>query len=601
MIEGPTDSGKTTLIRTALRRLPTGDATYIDHDHFGAQVETRIVVLDDLDISPHERISSLQAAYRTVSKTVPRLLDKSAIVVILIESSWSRRFEAAYRQTFVAFCRMHNPGIAVFAHYMRPYAPKALSGLLGGIGDLSHLDAATQFYPGTVALYRQLIMEEHPSRLSTVHLLSIEHQTWVAKATSASPVNPRAAIMRVLSLRSLNNRADTTSVSDLQTASRGQLTRQSVLEHASGPIVARGHQIGFRTMQHSDVAAARSLIESVTDQELIRLQQPVPVRIAQHASELLMSESPASPTDLVWKIDQLRYTSFQDVGYYACALAWILMSLNGQDTVVAADLSNLDLRGASYHDSSRINKNTQQHVNEILTQLLSENADSLLTQLRAIESSATSCYRGGRSYWQAGRTWAANLPIRTAVENFALSEMLVTNNWRYEDILDVSVTEASTYLLHNADKLVKNALGHRAAPHVEILSDLWDGLNDGCWDQVVQDRREYIDAFAIECDPSGWTVDLSDTCLERARFGSASLRSFNLSGADLTLADLRSCAHVPDSIEASQNWWQAILAPDHRYALSRAENRTAFLEWCGNPPWINPYYTHDWPRPLGEV
>jgi hypothetical protein len=141
------------------------------------------------------------------------------------------------------------------------------------------------------------------------------------------------------------------------------------------------------------------------------------------------------------------------------------------------------------------------------------------------------------------------------------------------------------------------ALKDCVSPTDEYLADIWDGVNDGAWDQIDATSSEFISSLRLQSHARK-TLDIQECKLQRARLGAQDVGSWRLISCDLFLADFRSCRNLEKADLRGSNWWSAILPPPARYYLSRSCDDNRFREWCEAPPWRNPHFAKQWPVPF---
>jgi hypothetical protein len=219
-----------------------------------------------------------------------------------------------------------------------------------------------------------------------------------------------------------------------------------------------------------------------------------------------------------------------------------------------------------------------------------------LSRFRGLERTAAD---GDDRYWSAAYDWALGTPTNQIVgSNDALLELFGSPlpTWRFEDVLDSAVTDATSTLLATHEHAFCEAMG-RVAVLGPAFADLWDGINDGVWRSLLRVRE----ATVWRLPPL--TSDIStyrQVALESADFRGKDVGGVVFDRCQVKLADFRDAANVTRADWRATAWWESILRPSDRYALSRIEQSEAFLKWCENPPWVNPYYSGSWPRPYEE-
>lgn len=515
-----------------------------------------------------------------------------------VESGWGDQFAAAYRMTVAAACRLEVPWVNIVQYHLRSYTVDEIDLLATQYAlPVNSPEELGKVYPGSFAILRELAPIPSIANAGEARPLLIiaQLQRWVSKHVNPQARQNREILLSVLGGYALDQRLPA-SVSDIFVSTSGRITEHDISQNASGPLILKGHQVSFRSRHHADVAAARSLLGKVGSNAVNKVARPVPTRVIDHAVSMVEAEAPPR-NDLKWTLEKLRGREYEEIGYYACALAAIsLKTLRQTDSVRLAELY---LQGPPHDSSNAVLGETQADIRSLLTELMRQGLPGLIARLSRMPKGARSCNSGSRAYWIAARQWAGSLKLRAKLEQRISEELSPAASWRYEDILDVSVTEATTVLLIEFESHIRKVIAGAGSSAEEIFADLWDGFNDGCWDQVIADRSEYIDALVVPEGLGQATVVLRASHLQRARFGNADLSGWSMESCDLHLADLRSCTGVLAANLSNSNWWTAMLAPDDRYALSRIESHDQFMDWCADPPWCNPYYASPWPLPFG--
>jgi hypothetical protein len=215
----------------------------------------------------------------------------------------------------------------------------------------------------------------------------------------------------------------------------------------------------------------------------------------------------------------------------------------------------------------------------------------------AAGSDPASAYCGDETVWKTARQWASSLPLRASAQSAVWACLPQYGAWRYEDVLDVSVTGVTTRFMRDSGLELVGALRCLPSQTEQYLADVWDGINDGAWDQIDASCEGFLDSLRLPAQLRA-EIRAYGCRIQHAHFGKQDMVGWELVNCDLLLADLRSCWNIESADFSGTNWWSAILPPVARYSLSRRCENSRFLAWCDNPPWSNPYYTARWPSPF---
>ena len=341
-----------------------------------------------------------------------------------------------------------------------------------------------------------------------------------------------------------------------------------------------------------DVATAEALEEIIKGRSADEIRTPLRSTVLDALIDL--SEQRTLATQVERRLLSLQGADFASTGYLGAVLATLLTQVSPRPELT---FGGLHLQGPDHHELRTVERSVAEVVEETLISALEENVSELLTMLRRVAHSTVSAYRGGYECWEIVRAWARKLPLRAAVED-VISQLLPRDgSWHYEDILDVSVTQATTRLMANNADAFDAALENHVSPVNEYLADIWDGVNDGAWDQIDAASREFISSLKLKSN-SGKILNIEECKMQRARLGAQDVGRWRLVNCDLFLADFRSCRNLERTDLSGSNWWSAILPPPARYYLSRSCDDIRFREWCEAPPWNNPHFETQWPTPF---
>ena len=378
-------------------------------------------------------------------------------------------------------------------------------------------------------------------------------------------------------------------------SSRETFSTTTLRNQVGGPVRWEEDQLQPNSPSWGDVAAAETLDGIIKSRSVEFIKTPIRSTVLDALIDL--SERTTLATQVERKLHFLQGADFASTGYLGPVLATLFIQVSQRAEITFQQLS---LQGPEHSELRPIGRSVAEVVEDALILSLEQNVTELLMMLRRVARSTVSAYRGGYECWESVRAWARKLPLRAAAED-VVSELLPHDgSWHYEDILDVSVTQATTRLMANNARAFEAALEECASPTEEYLADIWDGVNDGAWDQIDATSSEFVSSLKLQSD-AGKVFDIEGCKLQRARLGAQDVGRWRLVNCDLFLADFRSCRNLEKADLRGSNWWSAILPPPARYHLSRSCDDSRFFEWCDVPPWRNPYFTAQWPSPFGQT
>jgi hypothetical protein len=597
---GPDDTGKSALLRTLASdyRAATRDFRFFDlsvTDYrqliFNPDSVAETLIVDHIDrINDTEPFS---AAFDLLDSVLPaNLASGSLVLIISIGLDWRGAFRDIYRLNPETILQRANPSLVLRHHYIRPYDDAELTVLCHKLG-LDPNDFGDRRLRRSGVLAMASDAKSEPRRLTGASLRDVLVMRWVHAGHDSSARQARKAIWTLMGTRTLRNGVFSIDLAKLYAELHGSFPTGTLSNQIGGPIRWEDDELQAESPSWSDVAAAKVLEGVIKRGTSVAI--PVPMRST--VLDALIDLS--NPTSLAGQVERrlitLQGSSFHTIGYLGAALATVLARVSSGPEVV---LRNLYLQGPDHQQLVAVDSRIVETVQAALFSSLEESVSEVLAMLEHLVPSYTSGYRGGYEPWEAVRAWARSLPLRAAAEN-AISELLPHDGlWHYEDILDVSVTEATTRLMAGNAGAFSAALKSACSDPDEYLADIWDGINDGAWDQIDATSAEFVSSFKLPGTLQN-ILDIEGCQVQRARFGVQDASRWRLVNSDLFLADLRSCRNLESADLTGSNWWSAILPPAARYHLSRSCENEGFLEWCESPPWRNPYFSQSWPLPFG--
>jgi hypothetical protein len=434
-----------------------------------------------------------------------------------------------------------------------------------------------------------------PTRLSGPALREVLAMRWVQAGHSPHQREARKAIWNLMGKRILRDGIFSVELAEAYAEFHGRFTTDTLKDQVGGPVRWEDDQLQPDSPSWGDVAAAKALGGIIKSRSLESIKAPIRSTVLDALIDI--SERDSLATQVERKLHFIEGTDFASTGYLGPVLATLLTQVSQRAEIT---LQQLNLQGPEHHELRPIGASVAEMVEDALISSLELNAAELMEMLRRMAPSAVSAYRGGYECWEAVRAWASRLPLRAAAEDVVSRLLPHDGSWHYEDVLDVSVTQATTRLMANNARALESALSGCPSPAEEYLADIWDGVNDGAWDQIDETSSGFISSWRLHSG-AGKVLDIEGCRLQRARLGIQDADRWRLVNCDLFLADFRSCRNLEKADLSGSNWWSAILPPPARYSLSRSCEDSRFLAWCDNPPWRNPYFTGRWPRPFEKI
>ena len=594
---GPGDTGKSALVRgLALEYRQLGDAVRLVDLSL---VDWRRVLLthDRIDVLFVDHIDRLaepehfRAAFEILDRAIPALLAGGlSRLVLTISMDWRESFRALYRLHPETLLGRAVSAVRVAVHVIRPYTDSELTDLCRTI-QLDPAMFAERSLRRAGVLSPAAAAHDENLRLTGPCLRDVLACRWIAAGSGVCSSETRRAMWDVMGRLTLRDEVYAIRLPDLNAALNRAYGMQTLRAQVGGPLRLEGDQVEWSSPAWADVAGAQALRAVIRDPAMKPVARPVRSSVLQALLEL------ADRHELSHEVDQgmraLRGSEQPARGYLAAALGTLSAHIVSGPAVVFEDVP---LQGPDHSQLRPIDSDVAQVVLDALLDAMSSGVDRLVATLRSEVPGTPSGFTGGYRCWLVAREWASALPLRTFAEG-ALMQVPGDGAWRYEDILDVAVTGATTTFMERNMDAVRPALGRQSTPLAAYLADVWDGVNDGAWDQIDASARDYVGSLYLPAE-MGKTLTAARCSMQRAHFGPQDVRGWRFVECDLLLADFRSCRNVEQADFSGSNWWAAILPPPARYFLSRGCRTPAYLDWCQSPPWRNPYYTAEWPTPF---
>lgn len=597
VICGPDDAGKSTLLRHLApvhRRLGSRvrliDLSLVEWRGLLQQDDTDVALVDHLDRIPER--DQFEAAFVILDRVLPAMFSGGlSRLVLSIGVEWRARFHRAYRVRPEALLRGGVPGVGFSFHEIRPFTSQELTEICKPMGlDPRDFDDPALRRAGVLAMAAELSRDLTPPAGSVLRELLA--QRWIEAATDAPARGIRQALWDLLGTRMIHTGEFALDGEEILLTLGPNCTWDMVRAQIGGPLRWEDDQVQPDLPAWSDVAGARALRTVLAGRSGAAISQPLRASVLKALVDI--SDRGELTTQVHRKLTALRGAEFTSSGY----LGPVIGTLNAQlSTDAVLIFKEMSLQGPDQERLRPIGPEVAGPVERALVRAMAAAAGTLLERLRVDLAGTASGYQGGYRCWQTARRWAAALPLRASAENAALALLPADGSWRYEDILDVSVTGATSRFMAGLGTGLTDALDSLPDPLPQYLADVWDGLNDGAWDQIDSRSEEFVSSLSLP-DEVGRPVDAVGCRMQRAHFGSQDAEHWRLVDCDLLLADFRSCRHVERIDFTGSNWWSAILPPPARYHHSRRSRSSAFLAWCAAPPWTNPYFTSAWPHPL---
>jgi hypothetical protein len=595
---GPDDAGKSTLLRQlAIEYRTLGDVVcFFDLslvDWRRALVDNAaidVAFVDHLDRVPES--DAFHTSFAIIDRALPALFTAGMSRLILaLGTDWRAAFQRIYRLSPEALLRKATPTVQFESHGIRPYTSDEIDTICGDLGlDSTYFEDQELRRSGVLAMARSLA--EDNVRITSVCLRDALAQRWIEAANDTTARTARRAMWDLMGVLTLREDAFALSTRELSATLGGRFREDTLRAQAGGPLRWEGEQVQSDSPAWGDVAAARTLrtvIDGRTEEPITR-----PLRASVLRALVELSDQRELASEIQRTLYSLRGADFAQRGYLGPIAGTLSAQLAVDTTLTFRDLW---LQGPDQAELPAVDPAVASVMEDALLRAMAASIDDLLRALSGLNTDTQSANRGGYECWEAARRWARDLPLRAKAEDAVLRLLPTDGSWRYEDILDVSVTGATSQLMERNANSLADVLTHLPAHMSEYLADIWDGINDGAWDQIDARSSGFVASLYLpsRLDKTLYAVGCR---MQRAHLGAQNARGWRLINCDVHLADFRSCHNVELVDFTGTNWWSAILPPPARYHHSRHCSANDFLQWCQSPPWTNPYYTADWPAPF---
>ncbi|QLQ36714.1 toll/interleukin-1 receptor domain-containing protein [Micromonospora robiginosa] len=595
---GIDESGKSTLLRKLVvdYRDQGDDVRYLDlslvdwRQALPTQPAASVVFIDHLDrIAEVERF---RAAFDIFDRVLPALFSAGLSRLILaLSTDWRTSFTEVYRLPPEVMLNKALPDVPFEAHFLRTYSDEELATLCGELGlDADGYRDVSLRRAGVLAMASNT-SEQWPQATPS-RIRDVLAARWIEAGNGSLDRDARRAMWELVGTLTLQGEPVVLDLEQLSHLLDDRFDRAHLRAQVGGPLRLEAEHVEPDSPAWADLAAARVL------RSVLAVRTTTPIISPLRTSVLDTLRGLYDPGDLTAQVDRkltsIAGADFTAMGYLGPVLATLRARLSPDELLVFRDLS---LQGPDHSEVRTIGPQVAAAVEAALLHAMRRSLPGLVRMLNEVQASEHSAYRGGSRVWLTARAWASGLPLRASAES-TLAELLPNDgSWRYEDILDIAVTGATTKLMSGNVAALHSCLSGRHDPVEQYLADVWDGVNDGAWDQIDATTRAYVASLDL---PPAMTGSLTAIhCrLQRAHLGAQDVRAWRLIDCELLLADFRSCANVELADFSGSNWWAAILPPPARYHLSRSSADPRFLAWCAAPPWSNPYYTSQWPTPF---
>ncbi len=593
VLEGPSDAGKSTLLRECMGQAEQDRIVDLSLVANGSEADDRLDHAGPLGIDHLDRLAGsaqFHEAYELLTVRLPARLPRSHATVLVVNDDWSAAFASAYGGLSPAdVLRRAAPTVAVELVQVAPYSDMQLNAVAERLHlDVGELDDPRLRLAGVLAIAASHGDSED---WSTNRIRAQSVVEWVAKGGSDRQL--RQALWDLAGRRALRGESGQLSRSALFSSLDGRYETSAFGRQLGGPFQWRSGALSTMNPSYDDVAAASMLRSVIMGDE--RMGLPVPMRAS--VLRCLLELSGDYREELLEAADgllhEVRTAPHADVGYLPVTLGATLLA--GQRSV---HFEGCRLQGPEHQSTDRIPEQVAGTLTGRLVELFHHGLAALVDALGAVAVGGRGAYGGDGRIWERARVWARGLPLRALVEDTILHELPADRAWRHEDVLDVAVTGATTAFMAEQPGALEAALRGADVGLATLLADVWDGLNDGAWDQLLVERQSSLEGLLV-LDDARHQVSARDCRLQRAQLRDQDLSGWTLERCDLHLADLRSCQGLLNAGLAGSNWWSAMLAPADRYELMRrGEGDERLASWMASPPWTNPYYTDPWPAPL---
>jgi hypothetical protein len=592
-IVGGPDFGKTSILRRCAESAFAKGKTFVlvdcasnGLDDFLAS-DAELVLIDHIDRLICDE--PLSEAFACFDRRLPEFLrGERRKLVIALDSAWNEQFCKVYQMSPLEVLTAAVPSIPIHKFLLRPYSTDEVAAVCAAEGmDPKQFPSGDLRRAGLLALSRA----SGSQPVSGSQLRAIHVARWIEAGATDLARSVRRHIWaslgrNILAEGSLSMVGSGDQVIDALGPSMRQMRAEvgGLLRLEGGRIVPDFPALG-------DVAAAQVIGGAVIQAASVHISTPVRREILNAVCDLY------SRDELLEGTMSRLHDRTQPLSVFEGPVLGTLASTISPAGTVA--FSECHLSGPDIHTFEPVPPSLIDLVQSSLIETLTNSLDGLIKAIRATPQDATSAYSGGNSYWLAARDWSHFLKLRADAETRILEQLPSSGGWKLEDILDVAVTASTTAVLKIVEGNLNGVLVNRPDPVHWMLADIWDGINDGCWDQLRAPEESFITALLV--NRSDLVLRATQCSLQGARFGGSLVSDWSLTHCDLLWADFRSCIGVLEADMTGSNWWSSILPPAVRYAWSRDESGEAFNSWAENPPWINPYWDQGWPRPFQEI
>jgi hypothetical protein len=596
---GPSDSGKSAILRELVAAYRREGRTIRFVDLSLAEWRTTLSPDDSVDvmiIDHIDRIASsenLEAAFAMLDRGIANLVSLGLLrVLISFSSDWTVTFRHAYKLSPEVVLQRSIPTVRVETHTIRPYHYTELANLCTALG-LDETDFSDQSLRRAGVLAMASSISTSNPDMTGARLREVLLARWLQAGNDQTARRARQMIWNLMAKWILRGDRFLLFLSGLYAESEGQFTTDTLRAQTGGPVRWENNQVQPESPAWGDLAAAKALEGVINGHDSPPIRSPVRTTVLDALIDI------SDPRELAQQVERklslLQGHQFEAIGYLGPVLGTLLARVQPHRELRFAHLS---LQGPNHTDLPAVEQHVAQAVEEVLLAAMAQSLADLIASLSTVVRASLSGYRGGYRCWAYTREWAARLPLRAEAEDAVIRLLPQDGSWHYEDILDVAVTGATTRLMSEHSSSFESVLDRGAAPSAEYLADIWDGINDGVWDQIDANSKDFVSSLRIPTDTEQ-ALTAVGCSMQRARVGNQDAAGWRLIDCDLLLADFRSCRNLEIADFSGSNWWAAILPPPARYHLSRSCSDSTFVEWCDAPPWRNPFFTGPWPRPFG--
>lgn len=405
-------------------------------------------------------------------------------------------------------------------------------------------------------------------------------------------------VVRSVARHTLGYHKGFVTLSDLVNDLNISVNSNSIKDVISDPLHFNSGRISFASSSVEKIAAASSLVEMLECDEA-----SIPIKRSPEKSILplmgkMVTLHRVTSQQIIQTLASMRGKDFSHVGYNAMIYSNLLLIMD--DKPAFLNLTRLWMQGPEHNEVNPVPIFILQEIKDHWIKMLLETQSEFLNMIETtVLQNGVSSFRGGDLFWSRSREWAFKHPIRTIILSALEDFINQFDAWRYEDVLDVLVVDVTTEFMKNLDNKLRLIVKDSFEEPEEILADLWDGLNDGAWDVLINMQNQW-EGLKI-CNNTLRCVDFSRAHLQRSCFFSSDVTGASFANSYLHLADFRSARGVCSANFSGSDWYNALLRPTDRYLLSKTfKNDEKYQLWCRNPPWNNPYYKGNWPDPFGD-